>query len=170
VKVPTEIARERQLPLRWIGGEAYAEMTRADAAAWMQNPVWADLDPGLAELAGAHDVLHHPNYVTVMVPDGAGTLIGADGKEYRTEVKNGRAVERLPSHIARQLLNGGLPCCEAWHRENQFLAARLGAPPKIQPGISISASAYTEPQQTTTDMLTAMRGSIHDTFNMRESR
>jgi hypothetical protein len=86
VKVPDVIAREGSLPLRWIEGVAYSEMTRAEAAHWMSNPVWAALNPDIAKIA---DVMPNPNYVTVMVPDGVGTLIGADGEEYRTEMTTG---------------------------------------------------------------------------------
>jgi hypothetical protein len=124
--------------LRRVGHDTFVELTRAEAAHWLANPVWAGLNPDLAkQLAGAD--VQPIDHVTVMVPEGVSIVTDATGREYRVEIKNGRAVVRLPTDSARQLLNGGLPCCEPWQRENAFLAARLGSPPKLEPGIHIAS-------------------------------
>jgi hypothetical protein len=138
VKVPEVIAAEGRMPMRRIGTECFAEMTRAEAAGWLKNPAWAALNPDIAkQLAGAD--VQPIDYVAVMVPEtGITTITDINGHEYRAEIKNGRAVMRLPSDVARQLLNGGLPGCEPWQRENSFLAARLGAPQKPTVGINIA--------------------------------
>jgi len=129
VKVPPQIAAEgRVRSWRKIGDDTFTEMTRVEAAQWMQNPVWAGLNPDIArQLAGAE--MQRIDYVTVMVPPeiAASTVTDVDGREYRVEIKNGRGVVRVPADAARQLLNSGAPSCVPWHRENTFLAARIGA-------------------------------------------
>jgi hypothetical protein len=114
--------------VRFHGGQAYIQVTRSEAKQYLSRPAIAELNRELAQqLAGTG--VQPTDTVTVIVPAeiGATVITTADGRSYHTKIENGRAVVHMPADAARDLLNSGQPCCVAWHRENAFLAARIGS-------------------------------------------